>query len=64
MELMTFAYCLLVLFACYLGFKMGKGEPLLELPRKMGKSVKTEAQQAEIEKKLTETKDIRRAVNG
>lgn len=55
-------YSLVVLFATYVGFKMGRGEPIVTIPKKMGKSVKSEAQQAEIQRKQMEEKDVRKAV--
>lgn len=48
------------LYAVYLGYKLAKGEKIVSLPKKMAKSIKTEAQQAALEKKLLDEKDIRR----
>ena len=63
MELIILTAGLNLLFLC-MGYKMGKGEKIIELPRKVKASVKTEAQQAELEKKLMEEKVVRRIANG
>jgi hypothetical protein len=43
---------IVVLLSVYLGYKMGKGEPLEITPIKMRKAVRSEADEAELEKKL------------